>query len=160
MRRNGFTLIELLVTIGILGLVAAVVALSLPGSESRRLQEEAARLRALFRIAQDEARISGRALVWEADLEGYRFRRLVPETAPDAMPEAEREWHDELLRPRSWPFAVRRIEGGRIVFGREPMLEPAMLRIETPERELRLALDALGDLKLTGCEGSACAASR
>ena len=156
MRRNGFTLIELLVTIGILGLAAAVVALSLPGSESRQLQEETARLRALFRIAQDEARISGRTLVWEADLEGYRFRRLTP----DAAPEAEREWRDEMLRQRSWPFAVRRVEGGHIVFGREPMLEPATVRITTSERELRLALDALGNLRLTGCEGVGCAASR
>jgi type II secretion system protein H len=156
MRRNGFTLIEMLVTIGILGLAAAVVVPSLQGIESRRLQEEVARLRALFRIAQDEARVSGRTLVWEADLQGYRFRPLVPETAP----EAGREWRDELLRARSWPFAVRRVEGGRIVFGREPMLEPATVRIATPERELRFALDALGNLRLADCEGARCAASR
>jgi len=152
-RANGFTLIELLVAIAIIGLGTAAVALSLRGGESRQLQEEGARLGALFRIAQDEARISGRSLVWEADLKGYRFRLLARE--PGA-----REWRDELLRARSWPFAVSRVEGGRVVFAREPMLEPATVLIATPERELRLALDALGDLKLTGCEGDGCAASR
>ena len=139
MRRIGFTLIELLVVIAILGIAAAAVALSVSRSDARLLQEETARLGALFRIAQDEARISGRALVWEADLAGYRFRPVDEEMA--------RDWNDEVLRPRSWPFAVYSIEGGRIVFGREPLLEPVTLNIATAEVETRLALDALGNLK-------------
>jgi general secretion pathway protein H len=139
-RRRGFTLIELLVVIAILAVAAAVVALSVPGGDARLLREEAARLGALFRIAQDEARVSGRALLWEANLEGYRFRPL------DAV--AAREWSDDILRPRSWPFTVVQIEGGRIVFGREPLLDPVTLRIVTAEREALLALDALGNLRL------------
>ena len=139
MRRSGFTLIELLVVIAILGIAAAAVALSVSTSDSRLLQEESARLGALFRIAQDEARITGRTLVWEADLEGYRFRVLDEESA--------RDWKDEILRPRTWPFAVLRIEGPRIVFGREPLLDPATLHIVTAEREVRLVLDALGNLR-------------
>ena len=117
-----------------------MVALSVSGSDARLLKEETARLGALFRIAQDEARITGRTLVWEANLEGYRFLPLDPEAA--------REWHDEVLRPRAWPFAVRHVEGGRIVFGREPLLDPVTLRIATAEREVRLELDALGNLRL------------
>jgi len=139
MHRSGFTLIELLVVIAILGIVAAAVALSVSRSDGRLLQEETARLGALFRIAQDEVRVTGRALVWEANLEGYRFRLLDEEAA--------RDWTDEVLRPRTWPFEVRGIEGGRIVFGREPLLEPATLRIATAEREVRLALDAFGTLR-------------
>jgi general secretion pathway protein H len=141
MRRAGFTLVELLVVITILGIAAAAVALSVPSSDSRRLQEEVARLAALFRIAQDEARISGRTLVWEADLNGYRFRPLDEEAA--------RDWNDEVLRPRSWPFVVRRLDAGRIVFGREPLLEPVALRIAISDREVRLAIDALGNLKIS-----------
>ena len=141
MRRSGFTLIELLVVITILGIVAAAVALSVSRSDGRLLQEEAARLGALFRIAQDEVRVRGQTLVWEADLEGYRFRPLDEEAA--------RDWNDEVLRPRTWPFAVLGIEGGRIVFGREPLLEPATLRIATAEREVRLVLDAFGTLRLS-----------
>lgn len=138
MRRAGFTLIELLVVIAMLGIAAAVVALSVSGGEARLLREEAARLGALFRIAQDEARITGRALVWEADTNGYRFRPLDEE--------AGREWRDDVLRERAWPFVVRRIDGGRVVFGREPLLEPVTMQIATAEVETRLALDALGNL--------------
>lgn len=139
MRRAGFTLIELLVVIALLGIAAAVVALAVPKSDARLLREEAARLGALFRIAQDEARITGRTLVWEADVKGYRFRPLDEEAA--------RDWSDDVLRQRTWPFEVRSIEGGRIVFGREPLLEPATLHIATDGIEARFALDALGNLK-------------
>lgn len=136
---RGFTLIEILVVIAILGIAAAAAAMSISTSDARLVQEETARLGALFRIAQNEARVSGRTLVWEADREGYRFRPL------DA--EAAREWSDEILRARRWPFPVRAVEGSPIVFGREPLLEPAQLRIATAEREARLVLDALGNLK-------------
>jgi general secretion pathway protein H len=141
MRRAGFTLIELLVVITMIGIAAAVVVLSVSSSDSRQLREETARLSALFRIAQDEARITGRTLVWEADLRGYRFRPLDEEVG--------RDWNDEILRERAWPFEVRSIDGGRIVFGREPLLDPATLHIATADVEVRLALDALGNLKLT-----------
>jgi general secretion pathway protein H len=138
-RARGFTLIEILLVIAILGVAAAAVAFSISTSDARLLQEETARLGALFRIAQNEARVSGRALVWEADRDGYRFRPL------DA--EAARDWKDDILRERRWPFAVRAVEGGPILFSREPLLEPATLRITTAEREARLTMDAFGNLK-------------
>ena len=139
MRRAGFTLIELLVVIALLGIAAAVVALSVSQNDARLLHEEAARLGALFRIAQDEARITGRTLVWEANISGYRFRPLDEEAA--------RDWRDDVLRERAWPFEVRSIEGGRIVFGREPLLDAATLHIAIAGAEVRLALDPLGNLK-------------
>ena len=138
-RRAGFTLIELLVVIAMIGIAAAVVVLSVSGSDARQLREETARLGALFRIAQDEARITGRTLVWEADTEGYRFRPLDEEGA--------RDWNDDILRRRAWPFPVRSVDGGRIVFGREPLLDPATVHIATDRSETRLVLDALGNLK-------------
>ena len=140
-RRAGFTLIEILVVIALLGIAAAVVVLSVSGSDDRLLREETARLGALFRIAQDETRITGRTLVWEADVSGYRFRPFDEEGA--------RDWSDDVLRKRDWPFPVRSIDGGRIVFGREPLLDPATLLIATDRSEVRLALDALGNLKLS-----------
>jgi general secretion pathway protein H len=138
MRSAGFTLLELLVVIAILGIAAATVTLSVASREGRLVEEETARLGALFRLAQDEARISGRTLVWEADRSGYRFRALDGGSLPDA--------DGASLRARSWPFAVTRLQATPIVFGHEPLLTPATLRIATEQRELVLALDAFGNL--------------
>lgn len=137
---RGFTLLELLVVIVILGVAAGMVSLSVAPSEERLLTMEMDRLAALFRLAQNEARVSGRPLVWEADGQGYRF---LAGNAPRA------ENPDDPLRPRAWPFTVERIEAPIVVFGAEPLLPPVEIRITTPRRELVLALDAFGTLTRT-----------
>ena len=152
MASRGYTLIELLVAVAIIAIVAGMVALSLPGGEERRVREEAARLGALFRIVQDHARVAGRVLVWQADLEGYAFRAL------DA--DAAASWQDETLRPRSWPFAVQRLEAQPIFFTREPMLSPASVLIATASSEVLISLDALGNVAVRDCSPRPCAASR
>lgn len=148
----GFTLIELLLVVVLVAVAASVAAMSVRDDERHKLQEEGDRLSALFRMASSEARISGRTLVWDADRAGYGFRTAngAPE---DRLP-------DELSRRRPWPFEVRRLETPRILFTREPLREPALVRIETPSRELRLAVDAVGELRVVDCEREACAALR
>jgi general secretion pathway protein H len=148
----GFTLIEVLLVVVLIAIAASVAAMSIRDDDRHKLQEEGDRLAALFRMAQSEARISGRTLVWEADLTGYGFR-----TASGADDEKLR---DELARRRAWPFQVRRVETPRILFTREPLREPALIQLETASRELRLLLDARGDLRIADCEREACAASR
>ena len=147
---RGFTLIELLLTVAIIGIAAGVVSLSVRGAEARKLNEEGDRLAALFRMAASEARVGGRALVWQADLSGYRFRPLVVD-ASYAM-------REELARERAWPVPVRRVEAHEIIFTREPLRRPATLEIDTADEKLVLELDALGNLRRAACAG--CAASR
>ena len=67
---------------------------------------------------------------------------------------------DELARKRAWPFEVRRLETRQILFTREPVRQPALIEIDTPARELRLALDARGELRTLDCEREPCAALR
>ena len=138
---RGFTLIELLVAITILAIAAAIAALSVASGEGRRVDEETRRLAALFRLAQDEAAMSGTMLVWEADVHGYRFRRL--DRGGD---EGEPSPQGDLLRARRWPFGVSRVEAQPIVFGREPLLQPGVIRLTTASRDIRLALDPFGNL--------------
>lgn len=149
---RGFTLIELLLVVVLIAIAASVAAMSIRDDERHKLQEEGDRLSALFRMAQSEARISGRTLVWEADLAGYGFR-----AASGAEEDKPRE---ELARRRAWPFEVRRVEAPRILFTREPLREPAVIRLETANRELELALDARGELRVVDCGLESCAASR
>ena len=152
MSKRGYTLIELLITLAIIGIALGVVMLSLGGGESRRLAEETDRLAALFRMAGSEARTGGRAIVWEADRSGYRFRPLVADaTAP---------FPEELSRERRWPVEVREVESHELLFTREPLREPAIVAIATKDSVLRLELDARGNLHPAGCEGAACAALR
>ena len=147
---RGFTLIELLLVVAVIGIAAGIVSLSVRGGDARKLNEESDRLAALFRMAASEARVGGRALVWEADLAGYRFRPLVAD--------ASYTMREELARERTWPVAVRRVEAHELVFTREPLRQPATLEIDTADQKLSLQLDALGNLRRSDC--AECAASR
>jgi len=134
MRAGAFTLLELLVVLVILGVAAGVVSISVAPSEDRQARRDADRLAALFRLAQDEARVRGRPVAWLADTHGYRF--LIGGSEPAAP--------DHPLRPRVWSLPVQRVDTPALVFGAEPLLPPAQIRIATGRRELVLALDAFG----------------
>lgn len=135
----GFTLLELLVILVIIGIVASAVSLSLAPVEHRRVAHEVERLAALFRLAHDEARVSGRAIAWKADTAGYWFL-VGEEVRGDGV-------GDDPLRPRAWPFAVQRVDAPDVVFGREPLLNPAKISIAATQRTLTLQLDAFGNLQ-------------
>ena len=150
MRSHGYTLVELLVAVSIIAIGAGVVALSVRGSESRKLGEDAERLGALFRMAQSEARTSGRSVLWEADLGGYSFRWAEPGT--DIV------LAEELARRRAWSIDVRRIDNTQLLFTREPLREPVAVEISTATEAMRVELDALGEPRR--CTGMQCAASR
>jgi len=137
---GGFTLLELLVVIVILGIAAGVVSISVAPLEERRMAEEIDRLGALLRLAQDEARLTGRDVTWEADADGYRFL-VGGEVRGDSA--------DDPLRPRSWAFEVRQVEAPRLTFGREPLLTPAQIRIVGAAREVIVSLDAFGSITVS-----------
>jgi general secretion pathway protein H len=135
---RGFTLLELLVVVVILGIAAGVVSLSVAPREDRLVEREAQRLGALFRLAQDEARVRGRPVAWEATTQGYRF--LIGGKEPQDA--------DDPLRPRAWPFPVVRVAAPPLAFGMEPMMPAAEIRVATPSRELVLALDEFGTVSV------------
>jgi general secretion pathway protein H len=98
---RGFTLFELLAVLAIVGIVLSAVSLSLRGDRrAELLQEEAERLQALTRLAQEQAVLRGETLGVRFESDGYaflvrdgqRWRTLAP---------------DALLRPRRVPFEVR-----------------------------------------------------
>ena len=152
MLARGYTLLELLVVAALIALAAGMLTLGVRGDEPRRLREEAERLAALFTLAQSEARVSGRALLWEADLEGYGFRL--------AVADAGAVLREELARRRQWALDIERVEQRELLFAREPVREPAEVQLATRSHAVRIAVDALGHSAATDCGGPQCAASR
>ena len=136
---RGYTLLELLVVIAILGIVAGMVSLSVAPTEYRKSKEEVNRLAVLFRLASDEARISGEPITWQADTNGYRFLQSDGVRGESDI--------DDPLRPRTWPFEVRSLRTPEVVFGREPLMTPAKIQILTVNGELDMNIDAFGDLE-------------
>lgn len=136
---TGYTLIELLVVLVILGIVAGAVSMSVAPSEHRRMTHEVERLAALFRLAHEEARVSGQPIAWRADTDGYQFEVDGSVLGSDVP--------GDPLRARAWPFPVQRVDAPVIVFGREPLLNPVQINIVGAERVLNLRLDEFGTLK-------------
>jgi len=137
-RGCGYTLLELLVVIAVLGIVAGMVSLSVAPTEYRKSKEEVNRLAVLFRLASDEARISGEPISWQADTNGYRF------VQSDGV--RGKSNSDDPLRPRAWPFEVRSLRASEVVFGREPLMTPAQIQIVTINGEIVMDIDAFGEL--------------
>lgn len=101
-RHRGFTLLEMLVVIVLAGILVSIVTISVSPDPRQQLQREASRIGQLFAIAADESRIRQVPIVWEADLNGYRFvteisgeRRLIT--------------GDDLLRERQWERPLERL---------------------------------------------------
>lgn len=105
---RGFTLIELLVVLVLVGIVAALVSLSIGDGAERQLRAEAERLANTLRLARDELLITGesdRALGLRRN--GYSFLELV------TLDDHTREWrplNDAQLGPRQLPEGLLDIQ--------------------------------------------------
>lgn len=73
-KRNGFSLVEMMVVLMVMGLLAGVAVLTLPGDE-RKLRGEAERFAARTLAARDEAIIGARPISVVVSEQGYYFER-------------------------------------------------------------------------------------
>jgi general secretion pathway protein H len=73
-KRNGFSLVEMLVVLMVMGLLATVAVLTIPGDE-RKLRDEAERFAARTLAARDEAIIGARPVALVVSDRGYYFER-------------------------------------------------------------------------------------
>lgn len=73
-RADGFSLVEMMVVLMIMGLLASVAVLSMPGDE-RKLRGEAERFAARTSAARDEAIVGARPVLLVVSNEGYYFEQ-------------------------------------------------------------------------------------
>lgn len=140
----GFTLLELMVTLFIIGLVGAAVVMTMPDPRPSPAQE-AERLAAKLRRAQEEAVLTHRAVDVHFDARGYRFRALV---RGRWTPLAEGGFE-----PVAWPQDLK-VElaaqdgGERIVFDPTGLASPARITLSRERRQAAVHIDDAGNVKL------------
>src|SRR5215470_5144944 len=99
---RGFTLLELLVVMVLAGILLMIVTVSVTPDPRQQLAREGQRIGQLMALAADESRIRQQPIVWEADLNGYRF-------VTEAGGERQLLTGDDLLRERSWDRQLKRL---------------------------------------------------
>ncbi len=150
---RGFTLIELVVVWLLVGLVLSMAAVTAFPSGDRALRTEADRLAQLWTLAYDEAQLSGQTVVWEADLDGYRFlRRAGTSLTPITQ--------DAALRARAWPVAPVRVSAGveamrvnstakfQLAFERSGTGDPFSVWLQHGEWQVHVRGDGLGNFSV------------
>ena len=129
-RAAGFTLLELLVVVAIIAMASAGVSFALRDASAASLDREAQRLSALLETARARSRMSGQAVRWVADAEGFRFDGLTGEPLP-----------------RQWLAPDTRVVGtGVLLLGPEPVIGAqavVLTSADRPERSVRIATDGL-----------------
>lgn len=132
--RLGFTLLELMVVTALIAVTVGMATLALRDADANRLEEEGARLAALFEGARARARAEGSEVLWQPNREtgeGFVFTGLPPDAG---LPS---KFLDERTRAEIIGAPVLRL-------GPEPVIgaQRVVLRIE--QRQLVLATDGLG----------------
>lgn len=142
---RGFTLLELLVVMVLAGILLSIVTISVTPDPRQSLAREARRIGQLLALAADEARIRQQPIVWEADVNGYRF-------VTEVGGERQLLTGDDLLRERSWERPLTRLalveqgakQPSQVVLG--PGAPPVRVQIAREWIQPRFRLELANDL--------------
>lgn len=131
-RSSGFTLLEVLMVVLVVGILSAVVLISLnPGGPERKLGDETERLASLISLASNEAVMQNREYGVRLEQGGYDFL---------CLEDKSQKWRecvgDSMLKHHVLPkgLEVRALTGSRMSLPRGEAEEPDTLK-EDPEKE-------------------------
>lgn len=142
---GGFTLLELMVVMVLAGILLMIVTVSVTPDPRQQLAVEGQRIGQLMALAADESRIRQQPIVWEADLNGYRF-------VSEAGGERQLLTGDDMLRERAWERTLKRLalvdaQGGQpsqIVLG--PGAPPVRITVAREWIQPRFRLEIANDI--------------
>jgi general secretion pathway protein H len=148
----GFSLIELMIVLVIIGIGTAAISLGMAPDPAQELRREAHDLVRRLAVAQNEVRVDGRVIAWQADGTGYRFARGswhdVPGSAIPAVSTLgalDTFAADDELRPRQWRVApVDVAPAGPILLTSEPMGTAWQLALRHAGATVTIRRDAAG----------------
>lgn len=126
---RGFSLIELMIVLVIVGIATAAISLGMAPDPAQELRHDARELVRHLAVAQNEVRVDGRTIAWQADAEGYRFARGTwVQRGGSAIPQVttlgalDTFAADDELRPRGWRVGpVEVVPAGPVVLTSEPV---------------------------------------
>jgi len=142
---RGFTLLELLVVMVLAGILLMIVTVNVTPDPRQQLAREGQRVGQLLQLAADEARIRQQAIVWEGDLNGYRF-------VSEVGGERQLLTGDDMLRERAWDRPLKRlalvnVNGGQpsqVVLG--PGAPPVRIPVAREWIQPRIRLEIANDI--------------
>lgn len=124
--KNGFTLVEIIVVLLIIGIVLGLATITID-TRSDKLDLEARRMAALFKLAGDEAVMSAREYAVDFREDSYRFMEFVTEEGKGVWREIDPRQED-MLTSRQMPEGITL----RLFINRE---EVSLTRFELEEEE-------------------------
>lgn len=141
--RNGFSLVEMMVVLFVMGLLATVAVLTMPGDD-RKLRDEAERFAARTLAARDEAIVGARPVSLVVNERGYYFERRI-EGQWQALP-------GRSFRLTGWGEGTRAEAGRqRIVFDSLGLASSdALVRLSRDGAALAIHLQRDGKVKVDG----------
>ena len=149
---GGFSLIELMIVMVIVGIATAAISFAVAPDPAQELRRDARELALRLAVAQNEVRIDGRVIAWQANADGYQFARGTWQAAPgSAIPAVstlgtlDTFARDDELRPRQWRVGQVEVTPARpILLTSEPIGATWRLELRHGNATVAVLRDAAG----------------
>lgn len=154
--QRGFSLIEVMVVLVMIGIIAGTISVSIAPTAGSTLRLDARELAQRMTAAQQQVRLDGRVIVWQARGDGYAFMRgtwtAVPGSVVPAVSTAgalDQFERDDVLRPRQWRTGTVTVSPvGPVLLTSEWVGEPLRLELHSGDHTVELIRDATGGFQV------------
>ncbi len=138
---KGFSLIEVLVVLAIISIALTGITLSYVQAESRRIDEQASQLSAIFQAVSDRASLTNRRHRIQLDIHGFSVEEYY-----------HGQWHGILsgpLQKRSWRDAISYVDSPMTLnVETTGLFSESVFKLRLGQREAQLVTNAFGEVQV------------